>query len=308
MSHTTHNSLNRVDTLLIIMVTFSWGLNYPVMKFVVNQYPPASYRAFSFLLGLIALGIYALLSKQSLAVQKNQIPEVIKLSLPNMVFWHVGLIYGITLLQSGRAAIVGYTMPAWALLVSVLFFKTPLNHKSLYGVLCSLCATGLLAYQEFFQFMGHPLGLLFTLFAAFSWGCGTAMTKHSPLRLSTLALTFWMLMSAFLAFTVIAMNFERDGWRWPNGIEWLCIAYSGVMTFAISYVAWFKVVRKLSPVKSGLSIMLVPIIGLMGGWMVLGEHIALTDMAALGLILCAMALVLPKEQTNVNTEQPKTPP
>jgi drug/metabolite transporter (DMT)-like permease len=74
--------------------------------------------------------------------------------------------------------------------------------------------------------------------------------------------------------------------------EWLAVAYGGVITFAVSYVAWFQVARKLSPVASGLSIMLVPVVGVIGGAVVLGEDIAREDIMALGFILLAMALVL----------------
>jgi len=75
-------------------------------------------------------------------------------------------------------------------------------------------------------------------------------------------------------------------------LQWLAIGYGGVVTFAVSYVAWFLVARKLTPVASGLSIMLVPVIGLLGGNLFLGETIAITDWMALGFILSAMAIVL----------------
>ena len=99
-------------------------------------------------------------------------------------------------------------------------------------------------------------------------------------------------LAVFMVFAVLALMFEYPSWRWPNELEWLGTAYSGVVTFAISYLAWFKVARKLSPVASGLSIMLVPILGLTSGWLILGEQIAWSDIAALVLILAAMALVL----------------
>ena len=44
--------------------------------------------------------------------------------------------------------------------------------------------------------------------------------------------------------------------------------------------------------------MLVPVVGLSSGAAILGEQIALTDIAALGLILCAMVLVLRREKSN----------
>lgn len=46
----------------------------------------------------------------------------------------------------------------------------------------------------------------------------------------------------------------------------------GVITFAVSYVAWFHVARKLSAVSSGLSIMLVPVFGVTGGALILGRR------------------------------------
>ena len=64
------------------------------------------------------------------------------------------------------------------------------------------------------------------------------------------------------------------------------------MTFSVCYVAWFKVARKLTPVASGLSIMLVPVVGVFGSALVLEEEITREDLMALGFILLAMALVL----------------
>ena len=48
----------------------------------------------------------------------------------------------------------------------------------------------------------------------------------------------------------------------------------------------------LMPVASGLSIMLVPVVGVFGGALTLGEVVAREDIMALGFILLAMALVL----------------
>jgi len=60
----------------------------------------------------------------------------------------------------------------------------------------------------------------------------------------------------------------------------------------VSYVAWFHVARKLSAVSSGLSIMLVPVFGVTGGALVLGESVTTPDVSALILILIAMVVVL----------------
>ena len=118
------------------------------------------------------------------------------------------------------------------------------------------------------------------------------MMKNTRLSISNISFTFWSLAAGAVCLSMMALVLEFDVWRWPNRLQWLAIGYGGVVTFAVSYVAWFLVARKLTPVASGLSIMLVPVIGLLGGNLFLGETIAITDWMALGFILSAMAIVL----------------
>jgi len=278
--------------LLILIVTCSWGINYPVMKFVVMQYPPATFRTLTFILGTLAIGVYAVWKGESLKVPLSERWLTLKLSIPNMVLWHLGLVYGLTLLGSGRTAIIGYTMPVWTLLASVVFFSEKLTWRTSLAVACSLLATVLLAQQELSHFAGQPLGLVYVFSAAIAWGIGNAMMKNAKLSISSVSLTFWSLLAGAVVFSLFAIGLESSRWRWPSLIEWLAIAYGGLVTFALSYVAWFRVARKLSPVASGLSIMLVPVVGVMGGAVVLGETIVRFDLIALGFILLAMGLVL----------------
>ena len=286
------SDINTIDLLLILLVTVSWGLNYPIMKFVVTDFPPLTFRAFTFTIGFVLLGAYALYQGDSLRIPSGERLLALQLGIPNMVLWHVGLIYGVLLLNSGRAAIVGYTMPVWALIASVIFFKNTLTTRGIWGVICSLLATLLLARDEMASFAGQPIGLVATLGAAMAWGVGNAMMKNCKISISSTALTFWMLLLAAVCFTFLATLFERDRWSWPNWPQFAAIFYAGAVTFAICYVAWFKVARKLTPVTSGLSIMLVPMVGLMGGAWFLNETVGWADIAALALILVAIAIVL----------------
>jgi drug/metabolite transporter (DMT)-like permease len=292
MTPSSAQNITGKDLLMILIVTLSWGMNYPIMKFVVTHFPPVSFRALTFVLGCLSLGAYVWHTRESLYVPPQERWLTFKLSLGNMVLWHLGLVLGLTLLKSGRTAIIGYTMPVWALLASVIFYKAQFTWRTSLGVVLSLSATYFLAKEEMAYFAGQPLGLAMTLSAAIAWGTGNAMIKHSKLSISSISLTFWMLCSGMLIFSLISVMFEREAWRWPHWVEWLAILYGGVVTFAISYVAWFRVARKLTPVSSGLSIMLVPVVGLMGGAWMLGESIAQSDLYALGLILAAMTVVL----------------
>ena len=45
---------------------------------------------------------------------------VVRLGLPNMLGWHTAAILGVKELASGRAAILGFTMPIWTVLLGLL--------------------------------------------------------------------------------------------------------------------------------------------------------------------------------------------
>jgi drug/metabolite transporter (DMT)-like permease len=284
--------VNAKDLLMVLIVTVSWGMNYPIMKYVVNSYPPSAFRAYTFIVGFISIGLYAYFKGISLAVISAERWPVFKLSMFNMVGWHLPMIYGVSMLNSGRAAIIGYTMPVWALVASALLYKEKINARSLVSIVLAMAAALLLAWGSRQQWGNHPLGVGVMLVAAVIWGIGNAMMKNAKLALHGVALTFWALFIAFVFFLCITIAFETDQWAWPNLLQWLAILYGGVITFALSYVAWFHVARKLSAVSSGLSIMLVPVFGVTGGALVLGESITIPDVSALILILIAMVVVL----------------
>ena len=284
--------INATDLLMVLIVTVSWGMNYPVMKFVVNSYPPSAFRSFTFLIGCMALGSYAHFKGISIFVPKHERKALFKLSLFNMVGWHLPMIYGVSMLNSGRAAIIGYTMPVWALLASAVLYREKITITALLGIALAMSAALLLAWGSAGEWGNHPIGIAVMLVAAITWGVGNAMMKNSKLSVSGITLTFWALFIAFFFFLAITIIFERDLWEWPTLMQWLAILYGGVISFAVSYVAWFHVARKLSAVSSGLSIMLVPVFGVTGGALILGEAVTMPDIIALVLILLSMLVVL----------------
>ncbi|MFM9993581.1 MAG: DMT family transporter, partial [Burkholderiaceae bacterium] len=196
------------------MVTISWGMNYPIMKFVLNSYPPSIFRAFTFLLGFVSLGLIAIVTKTSLRVPANEQFTVCRLSILNMVGWHVPMIYGVSMLNSGRAAIIGYTMPVWAMLFCVIFYREKITLRSLLGIGLAMIAVFLLLIASDEQWGNNPIGVAVMLVAAITWGFGNAMMKNNSLSINGIALTFWALLLAFIFFVLIAIVFERDQWQW----------------------------------------------------------------------------------------------
>jgi drug/metabolite transporter (DMT)-like permease len=215
------------------------------------------------------------------------------LALTNVVIWYVLAIWGVKLLSSGRAAILGYTMPVWTALFGWWLYRDRLDARTGFGVLAAFAAVALLLGSELATLTGRPLGTLFMLGAAAAWGLGTQLMRRRRLPGAVVVLTFWMLLMALVVSGAIAWATERAMWvRWPDTIEWWAIAYNVFLVFGVSQLLWFRLASILPPVASSLSVMLIPVVGLFSGMALLGAQPTWHDWAALGCVLAAIASVL----------------
>ena len=96
----------------------------------------------------------------------------------NLSLWNILVLYGVDLMNSGRAAILAYTMPLWATLTGAFLLREGLSGRSLLALALGMGAMGLLFFAEG-QALGNSLaGPLLVIAAAMSWGAGTALVQY----------------------------------------------------------------------------------------------------------------------------------
>lgn len=284
---------------ILLMMTIIWGVNWTVMKYATNQMPPLTFRTTSMVLALITFWLMAGAMKVSLHVPRPLLGRVMLLSIPNMIGWHILCILAVNELSAGRAAILGYTMPVWAVLAGLLFGQT-MNKRSWAGLALAMCGVVLLLANELQSMVGKPLGVLLMLGAASSWGLGTVLVRRFPTGLHALTFTHAMLYPTIASMVVATVVLEGGRFAIPSGFsQWWPVFYNAVGVIAFCQVGWFSLAASLPPIVSSLSVMIIPIVGVLSGVVFLGEKLRWTDLAALGAILAAMAVVLvPSKKTD----------
>lgn len=292
------NALSRKDILCLCLLTLFWGLNWPVMKFGVTGLPPVTFRAMGILCALPLMWLIARQMGESVSIPRKQLLPLFKLAIPNVLVCQMLMILAVRMLSSGRAAILTYTMPIWAVLVTCILYKEKLNKMAWFGILCAGSGTALLLAGEFDSLSGRSTGTLLMLAAAAVWGYGTVQLKRQQISIPTSALTFWMFTLSVPFMILFALCFESTAWRAPTALEWAAILYNAIFVFGISGTIWNKMARTLPPIASSLSIMMVPVVGVFSGAWILSETPHWQDYAAMILILLSMssALLKPRQQ------------
>lgn len=273
---------------LMALLTLVWGMNWSVMKIGAMQLPPLWFRGLSLVIGTALLGIVLVMRGTSLRLPGGALKRVLAISFPNIMIWYSVVTVAVTLLPAGRAAILGFTMPAWAALIGIVVYRERLDTRTAIGVACAVAGIVLLVSGDWAALIGHPLGMTLMLIAAFSWAWGTHALRRTTLAMDTLALTFWMMLVACPVLLGASAVFEASRWRVPQGHEWWPIVYNAVLVLAIGNLIWFTVARTLAPTAAGLSSMLIPVVGVFSGMAMLDETPTGRDLAALVLVCMAV--------------------
>lgn len=286
------HALSRRQLVVLVLLTLVWGINWPVMKLGVTHYPPLTFRALSMWLGLPLLGGALLLMKVPFRIPREDWRELLWLSATNMFVWHVCIILAIQTLSSGRAAILGYTMPIFSAVIGALFFANPLGARAWTGVAAAALGVVLLLWHELTNLAGRPGGVLLALLAAATWALGTHTLRRTRLQASALAITFWMTLLTAILMAVLALAFEGQRWRMPQGAAAGAIVFNAVLIFGFAQAAWFYLAKGLPPVASTLSVMMIPVLGVFSGAVWLREPVHWQDGTAVVLMMVAIGSVL----------------
>ncbi len=285
-------ALSPRQLVVLAFLTLVWGVNWPVMKLGVTAYPPLTFRAISMWLGLPVLGAAMLLMKVPFRIPRRHWRELLWLTLTNMLVWHVCIILAVRSLSSGRAAILGYTMPIFSALIGALFFATPLGRRAWIGVSAAALGVLLLLWHELTQLAGRPLGVLLALVAAAVWALGTQTLRRTRIEVPVLTISFWMMVLTAIVVAALSAGFERGQWAMPDFTATWTILFNAVLVFGFAQAAWIYLAKGLPPLASTLSVMLIPVLGVFSGAVWLREAVHWQDGAAVALMVVAIASVL----------------
>ena len=158
--------LSRPQLVTLVALTLTWGLNWPMMKLGVSNFPALSFRAVTVLAGLPVLALVLMAMKVPFRVPRRAWGELLWLAMTNMVIWNVCIILALRSLSSGRAAILAYTMPIFSAVIGAVLYRTRLAARAWMGVAAAALGVTLLLWHEFSVLAGRPGGVALALFSA----------------------------------------------------------------------------------------------------------------------------------------------
>lgn len=287
---------DRVGLACLLFATVGWGLNWPIIKLLLRDWPPLFARGSAGLFAAAALFAYAAMKRDRLAVPRGSRLRLCWLSFTNvfafMGFSAIALIW----LTPGEGALLVYTMPIWATLLAwPVAGVRPDGRTILALALCVAGSAALFAESATSLQTDKWPGAALALAAAVLFALGT-VSSRGPLDMPPVVSTAWQVLLGSAPMVALALVFDPPELGRLSGVGFAAWAYMATIPMGLCYLTWFSAVGRLSAPAAAIGSLLVPVVGVLASAPVLGAPLAGRELAGLVLTLSGLLLVLTRRR------------
>lgn len=276
--------------VLVFVLTLVWGTNWPLFPLAVAEVSVWTFRAFAVAIAGGTLLAIARARGQSLAIPRRFWLPLTAAAICYLAFWNIATAYAAILIPSGQAAVLGFTMPLWAALLSWIVLGERPVPRVMLAVALGVVAVVLLWIPRASTSGLAPVGFALGIASGFGWAVGTLILKRARVPVSATVVTGWQLLIAAVPTTIGAFAFGEGPWFMPSWQSLAVIAWIALVPMSIGNVSWFAIVGLLPANVAGLSAILVPVVAMVSGAIVHGEPLGALEISA--MLCCAAALSL----------------
>jgi probable blue pigment (indigoidine) exporter len=277
----------------LVVTSIGWGVNFPIMKYLLSEWPPLSSRGLTGIVGAAALALIAMLQRQSLAVPRKMRLRLVLVSLLAITSWVALMGLALLWLDAREAAVLAISVPVW---VALLAWPVLGERLSLVRALALMVALGgifiLIGGNSIEAGIGKLPGLLLALAGAICVGLGTVLTKHFPLTVPPLPLAAWQIGIGCLPVVIAGLVIEHPQLGALSALGWASMIYMTLIQFCLCYVCWFAALARLPAATASIGTLLVPVVGVLSAAAMLHEPLGLRELIALVVALGGVAVAL----------------
>ena len=263
-----------LQALLVVLI---WGVNFVVIRWGLNEVPPFLLAAARFSLVVFPAIFF---------IKKPNVPWrwLIAYGLFNSFGQFAFLFWAMKVgMPAGLASVVHQAQVFFTLIFSVLILQQRTQVTQWLGLMIAVLGLALIAYgKNVGSAAGMQMttvGLLLNLLGAASWAIGNVVVsamRRAGIQPEPFGLVIWSSLIPILPFLLISGLFERHVYPDWQAISWHSIVSALYLAWAatlLGYGLWSRLLSQYEPNRVAPFTLLVPVVGLLTAWLVLGERL-----------------------------------
>jgi drug/metabolite transporter (DMT)-like permease len=269
-----------------------WSLAFAVAKVALHDCPPLLLLMARFLLaGFVMLGLVALRKGEEQPGWRDLACLVVIGIANNALYLGLGYV-GLRTVSAGLGTLVVSANPVLTAVLAAIFLGERLTWQKLAGLALGIGGVGfIVAHRLSHGGSGDSVaGLMFTFGALLSIVAGTILYKWLAPKGGLLLGNAVQNIAGGLVLVPFAFSFESISEIVPSWRLLASLFYLTVLGSIVGYLLWQHLIRQMGATAASAYHFVMPPLGVLFAWLLLGEHIALADVA--GIVPVALGIYL----------------
>jgi drug/metabolite transporter (DMT)-like permease len=288
-------TMSRTEWALLLVLSVLWGGSFFFSKIAVTALPPFTIVFLRF--AAAALLVYAYARSRSIAIP-DDIESWLSFAgmgvLNNLIPASL-IVWGQTMIPSGLASVIIATTPIFSIVaIHMTSADERLNLSKIFGMVLGLVGVSILFRLHATHAADvSATGIIACLGAAASYGCANALGKHFR-RLGIPPVAGAMGQMTATAIMALPLMLATEApWRLaaPSIAVWGSMAGLAVLSTALGYVIFFRILATAGATNISLVTLLIPVSAILLGSTILGERVATDQFAGMGLIALGLIAI-----------------
>ncbi len=279
-------------------VYLCWGATYTAMSIGVHLLPATILAGTRMLIGAFIMLAFCALRGKQLFYSRGVMARLALLGVLMLFTGNIAVVWSEKYLASGLAALLVAIVPVY---VAVIESRLPggeqLRPRGMVGVALGFLALMALLWPSFRAALSthsRPMQMvaaLVILLGALSWSIGSVLFRRMQLPVDPLVAAGWEMLAAALC----DLLFATVTWQWPHAV-WnaesvSAIGYLVLFGSLLGFSCYIWLIHHVPVAKVATYAYVNPVVAVILGSVVLGEHLQKTEYAGMVAVLCAVVLV-----------------
>jgi drug/metabolite transporter (DMT)-like permease len=278
----------------LVATALVWGATWIAGRVAVGEASPLAVASWRFLLAALVLGTLVVIHEGWPRWSPKEWLTLTALGASGIFLYNLCFLYGLTMIEAGRGALVVALTPAVVAAGDWLLFGAPMSPAKAAGIALAMFGCLLVVTN------GDPrllvagqvgLGEWLIIGCSVLWAVYTFVGRRGTRSLSPLAMTFGASLTGWLMLTVAALwqgsLFSLAETTWHG---WSAIVFLGLFGTALAFTWYAEAVQRIGATRSAAFINLVPVSAVVLGALLLDERLGIAVLGGGALVIAGVII------------------
>lgn len=262
----------------LLAVAIIWGGNFSALKHLLDRLEPVDVVVLRSIGAGLFYGLF-LASARRLIIPMTgpDARRMVFIGVLGIPVMSLSMAYGLTHLNAGLASLLVTSNPIFTAIISRFLLGERLTGRKVIGILVAFL--GFLLVLQFGSSGGARLessqimAVFVVLLGPLAWAFYTVLSKPLLGRYPPMYVASYTTMAGgavFIPFLIFDAPM-RERMASLDPVDWFSVLYVSLLAITVAYLLWYWGLRVLTPSQTAVYAYLVPVFGVLGSWLVLGE-------------------------------------